>query len=541
MTEGPGPAATPRTRARARHILDHYYIGPARDPQVLEIWGYTPRMTYAPGDEVALHVSTTAERWSLEVGRDGARYEPLLTMDNLPGQHHPTPEDCSVTGCGWPESLRFTVPDEWRPGGYLITLVAERDGDRIEEHHLILIRRAAHLPRAPYVLVCATGTWLAYNCWGGSNHYQGITGASGDLPSPVLSTQRPWSRGFCKLPPGAPRTVQERPQPLGEMVRYPYMEWAYAYGYSKKYASAGWASYDGHFARWADAQGYDLDLCALHDLDADPDRLNGHACAIFVGHDEYWSAPMRDSVDAFVEGGGRVARFAGNFLWQTRLGDEGRTQTCHKYWPENDPFLHGDQPHLTTTAWEVPPVNRPGALTFGVNALRGVYSSLGRCVGSGAGGFTVYRPEHWAFQGTGLGYGDLLGAASRIFGYEVDGLDYHMSDGLPWPACTDGAVPAITILAMGLATNVEVDNAVWGETLYIQDGEARFKAQALYGAVTPRTIEASTRGNGMIIHWPKGKGEVFTAACCEWVMGLTRRDPKVEQVTRTVLDRFGRR
>ena len=30
-----------RTRARARHILDHYYIGPARTADVLEIWGYT--------------------------------------------------------------------------------------------------------------------------------------------------------------------------------------------------------------------------------------------------------------------------------------------------------------------------------------------------------------------------------------------------------------------------------------------------------------------------------------------------------------------
>lgn len=44
-TEDPSPAITPRTRARARHILDHYYIGPSRDPQVLEIWGYTPRMS----------------------------------------------------------------------------------------------------------------------------------------------------------------------------------------------------------------------------------------------------------------------------------------------------------------------------------------------------------------------------------------------------------------------------------------------------------------------------------------------------------------
>jgi hypothetical protein len=539
VTDGCGPAITPRTRARARHILDHYYIGPARNPEVLEVWGYTPRMSYAPGDEVVLHVSTTAERWSFEVGRDGLLYEPLLKVDDLPGQHHVTPADCSVAGCGWPETARFIVPQDWRSGGYLITLIAEREDDRVEEHHLILIRRAPDLPPAPYLLVCATGTWVAYNCWGGSNHYEGIAGPEGDRFSPVLSSQRPWTRGFCKLPPGAPRALPDQPPKLGEMVRYPYMEWAYSYGYSKKYASAGWASYERHFARWAEAEGYDMDVASLHDLDADPERLTGHSCTIFVGHDEYWSAPMRDAVDAYVEGGGRVARFAGNFLWQTRLEDEGRTQICHKYAAEEDPMASSATPQVTTGAWEVAPVNRPGALSFGVNALRGIYAGLGRCAGGGAGGFTIYRPEHWVFDGAGLGYGDLLGAASRIFGYEVDGLDYRIQDGLPFPACTDGAVPEITILAMGLATNVEVDAGVWGETLYIGNADAAFKAQALYGEVTADTLDASSRGNGMIIHWRKGAGEVFTAATCEWVAGLLRGDAQVMAVTRNVMDRFG--
>jgi hypothetical protein len=109
-TEGQGPAITPRTRARARHILDHYYVGPARDPEVLEIWGYTPRMTYAPGDEVALHVSTTAARWSFEVGRDGVTYEPMMRVEGLPGEHQDTPADCSVNGCGWRESAALRCP-----------------------------------------------------------------------------------------------------------------------------------------------------------------------------------------------------------------------------------------------------------------------------------------------------------------------------------------------------------------------------------------------------------------------------------------------
>lgn len=326
--DSPAPAITPRTRAKARHILDNYYIGPARDETVLEIWGYTPRMSYAPGDRVALHVSTTAESWELEVGRDGLDYLPLLHETDLPGRHCETPPDCSVRGCDWPVAHTFVIPEDWAPGGYLVTFRARRGADLVEEHHLFLLRCATTPP--PLVLVCATGTWLAYNCWGGSNHYEGITGPGGDAFSPIVSTQRPWTRGFCKLPQGAPRALTECPPQPGDMVRYPYMEWAYAYGYSKKYASAGWASYERHFARWAEGEGYAFDVIAQHDLHAEPELLGRYACAVFVGHDEYWSAEMRDAVDGFVDAGGHVARFAGNFLWQTRIEDGGRTQLCYK-------------------------------------------------------------------------------------------------------------------------------------------------------------------------------------------------------------------
>jgi hypothetical protein len=187
----------------------------------------------------------------------------------------------------------------------------------------------------------------------------------------------------------------------------------------------------------------------------------------------------------------------------------------------------------------VQPVNRPGASTFAVNGLRGIYAGLGRCAGQGSGGFTVYRPDHWAFDGTGLGYGDQLGAMSRIFGYEVDGLDYRMEDGLPVLTGADGADPAIEIICMGLATMVEVDARIWGETLYIGQSDAEFRARALHGHVTPETLDAASRVSGMIVHWKKGHGEVFTAATCAWVAGLMRGDAQVIRVTRNVLDRFG--
>ena len=78
LTAQPGSRPRPRVERRASHILDNYYIGPARNPDVLEIWAYTERFSYAPGETVGLRVHTTADSWNLEIGRDGAVYEQVL-------------------------------------------------------------------------------------------------------------------------------------------------------------------------------------------------------------------------------------------------------------------------------------------------------------------------------------------------------------------------------------------------------------------------------------------------------------------------------
>ncbi len=48
-------------------------------------------------------------------------------------------------------------------------------------------------------------------------------------------------------------------------------------------------------------------------------------------------------------------------------------------------------------------------------------------------------------------------------------------------------------------------------------------------------------GSGMIVHMPKGAGDVLTAGTCEWVMGLARNEPYTRRITRNVIERFSRR
>ncbi len=156
----------------------------------------------------------------------------------------------------------------------------------------------------------------------------------------------------------------------------------------------------------------------------------------------------------------------------------------------------------------------------------------------GAGGFPIYRPEHWAFKNTGLSYGDVLGAQSKVFGYEVDGLDYEMRGGLPYPTKDAGAPDGLEILALGQATLSEEGEHVDDGDVFIAHLDAAFLAQTLLGSDSMAAINRIKRTCGRMVNVPRGKGEVFHAGSCEWVAGLIRRDALVEQVTRNVIGRY---
>ncbi len=521
-------------------VRGHYYEYPGMDGARGEIWCYTRSYAYARGAMVDLHISSTAYSCRLEIVRDGAVQTSVYGTDDIATIWQETPDQVSVTGCGWAPTFTFQVHDSWPSGAYRITLTAEgRDGKPIQCHHMIIVLPNAGPKPGRILQVAATGTWTAYNTWGGSNHYQGITGPNRDKYATTVSIERPLCRGFVVLPPDAPRVPLEVSLPPGTIPRYPHMEWAFANGYSKKYTSSGWASYDSQFFRWAERQGYGVDLASQHELHTNPGILTDYDCVVFVGHDEYWTWEMRDAVDAYVDQGGHVARFAGNFMWQTRLEDEGQRQVCFKYVArKEDPVYQSGDVTRATNSWEAPEIGRPGALTFGLNATNGVYSGWGGCAPRGVRGFPIYRPRHWAFAGTGLFYGDLLGADSHIYGYEVDGLAYEIRYGLPYPTADSGAPEGLEILALGMASQVEESDILTREDLFFGDEDGRFIAETLYGEASDENMEKVRYSNGMIVNFKRGKGEVFHAGTCEWVAGLLRKDAMVERVTANVLNRY---
>lgn len=187
---------------------------------------------------------------------------------------------------------------------------------------------------------------FSYNDWGGASAYEGVRkgnlAAASDpetgmeIPFPQLmrgshhlSFHRPISPGFISTHPDVPRAaIPEQMPPRGtaayDAFRKRYRERRqHADGLTTFYFATGWAMYERHFALWAQRNGYVVHFATNLDLHQQGENLlNGYRCAVSVGHDEYWSAAMRNAADAFVASGGQWARFAGNFMWQIRIEED---------------------------------------------------------------------------------------------------------------------------------------------------------------------------------------------------------------------------
>lgn len=504
-------------------VTGHYYETAAADGRA-QVWAYCDALSYSPGETLRVHATSTAAKARLTIARDTDAPQAVFETE-IDTTNAPTPPDASTHGCTWPKAFSLAIPENWQSGVYTLTLTIPGHRSR----HLFVLK--ARQPAAKILMLLTTGTWCAYNDWGGSNHYQGLTGPNADTFAAQVSLHRPWATGFVAWPPDAPRIPHA--SPLLTKPRYPHMDFARAKGISKKYASSGWAAFERPFANWCAAQGIALDFTTQHDLHRNPNALEGYDRVLIVGHDEYWTWEMRDHLEAWLDRGGKLARFAGNFFWQTRLSADLATQTCYKSRAgAEDPLGHTNR---RTSYWDHPETRRPATATLGLTGSAGVYAGWSRCAAHGSGGFAIYRPGHWSLHGTGLGYGDVLGAQSKIFAYEVDGIDYTMTRGLPFAAENTGLQGPLTIIGLSPATTLSHSTGPADADPFIGSLDVEEVAETIHGAITPETLGLAARGNGCMAEYRRGRGAVFNAGSCEWVAGLIKAEAPVEQVTRNVL------
>ncbi|WP_395297457.1 N,N-dimethylformamidase beta subunit family domain-containing protein [Kitasatospora hibisci] len=253
--------------------------------------------------------------------------------------------------------------------------------------------------------------------------------------------------------------------------------------------------------RWLPAAGYRVEYCSGLDLHGGGGLLARYRLLVVNGHDEYWSAEMRDSVEEFARRGGNLAFFAGNTCWwQIRLEDGGRTLVCHRD-AAADPVTATD-PRRATVEWSSSPVDRPENTLTGVSFRAGAGAWGDGMAVIGRESYTVRFADHWVFAGTGLADGETFGRGA--LGYETDAAELDWSAGVPRATGRDGTPRSFAVLATA-------DLRHWRR--HGQGGWATLGVFRL------------------------GAGTVFNAATINW--GRALGDPVVDRITRNVLDRLG--
>lgn len=505
---------------------------------------YSDRLSAAPGEVVRLFASLQSDRADLAIDRVGAARTRVLEARGLSMGPQTTRPEPDANGCGWSERFSFVVPEDWRSGYYDLVL-SPTTGEPV--HHMLCVKtppdRAARA-----VVVLATNTLAAYNYWGGRSAYadvEALMSRRTDLAAAmagalgVLSSERPFAPALLAQPPEAPRLVNLTPRGFGAR---PWAgadpAWSKANNRSPYDGSAGFLNkWEHRFAAWAEAQGVEVDYLTDFDLEAGPQVLEPYACVILVGHSEYWSGPQRDALEAFVDQGGRLAIFSGNTaFWKVRWEDAGRRLVCRKWRGlEADP-LAAHAPQAATHLWSHPAFARPEAQITGLSFLFGGYHRLGLCAARGAGGYTVYRDQHWALEGCDLYYGDVFGAQTPLLGYENDGCRFTFDDdNLPRAVPHLGVPPDLEIIALAPAAFGEAPSPY---RPLIPPEELQTVAEIGYGSSSSAAQARVLRGHAVMASFQRGRGEVFNAGTTEWAYGLGA-DPFVDRITLNVLRRFG--
>ena len=342
------------------------------------IEAYASEVSVAPGGIVHLHVATSpAARYRLEIFRlgwyDGAGGRLVDCLPDCAGsrqgveQKIPSPD--SATGLlrlRWPVTDLVPVGSDWVSGYYYVDVVVVGGRNAGVVRHVPVIVVAAPAWRSAILAQASVNTWQAYNGWGGISLYTKY----GQPQGSHVSFDRPYDN------------IHQGP--------------------------GSWELASVHFL---ERHGYDVSYTTDVDTDRNPASLLEHALVMTLGHDEYWTARMRNAFETARDSGVNLAFIgANNGYWQARYEDDRRTLVEYR-----DPRLDPEpDPSLKTSTFRSLSPPRPECQLTGVD-----YGAIGDSEDYTVTAAALTDP--W-FSHTGFSPGD---SVHGLVGYEWDGIQPH--------------------------------------------------------------------------------------------------------------------
>jgi len=361
-------------------------------PKAVEGWFDAPSATC--GDQLGLHVTGNGRPVTIKIyrmgyyGGAGARLVTSTTIGAVKQYGSPqiTKAPESTVSTNWPVVWYLKINRATIPGQYLLRL-DDGGGDSSFVPLTIFDPKI----KSAVTFVSSILTWQAYNQWGGYSLYKGP-----DMQRTTRSTIVSFNRPYDGDGSG----------------QFRYMEYP--------------------ILRRAEQLGLDMNYITDLELDNNVASLKNTNAILYGGHGEYWTANMRQVLQASVDSGINFVSFGGNagyahprlqandrqlVMWRSSLADPNR----------NDPVL-------ATTGWRQIPISQPEATLLGAQ-----YVGLGV-----SADYTIPHPNRWPF--TTMTHPGVL---KSIVGREVDSPLYSIGPAVE--VLADSAIDfhgkAVTIMA----------------------------------------------------------------------------------------------
>jgi hypothetical protein len=258
------------------------------------IQGFATSQSVNKGEAISFKIKSSAAYHIdiLRLGYYGGAGARLIIGNLAPtgsiSQNACTVDTTGATGlidCGnWTVSRTWTVPSDAVSGVYMAHLVRNDNG--ADSQITFVVRDDSS--HSDMIVSTSDATWNAYNSYGGNSLYT------------------------CTVscPPGNPAAYKA----------------AYKVSYnrpldteSKNPRSSFFGGGEYPMVRFLEANGYDASYTASADVGSRGPLLLNHKLFMSSGHDEYWSASQRASVEAARGAGVNLAFFSGNEMyWRTR-------------------------------------------------------------------------------------------------------------------------------------------------------------------------------------------------------------------------------
>lgn len=331
------------------------------------ILAYSDRISYFPGDSMELHVHSKKDNYRIRTiyhQKEKTAQDQATVRSN--GAER-TYNGCSYKeGFDWERSAVHELPEDLRSGYYTLELSNE-----LGSFHLPFLVKNKDPEEAEVLVLSSTNTWHAYNPSGKASFYRYNLDDSPDRErANFVSFQRPLT---C---------------------------------YSGDTYQGGKFDAELAISHWLDEKG--IPYHVVSDLDYHEKQYSAEDYKVLIlnTHPEYWSKPMYDHLEEYLDQGGNLMYLGGNGIyWKVTI--KGEQMECRK--------SRNDHVHDGSDGGKWRHVGRHEANILGV-----AYTGAGA---NTSVPYIVVDPDHWVFENTGVEKGELMGKSLNrgwASGHETD-------------------------------------------------------------------------------------------------------------------------